>query len=269
MGFRPGMKSKTSSRYIGYNTKGPYNHLVKKRGFNFYFSFFKDNISLLASLVLILGGSSQLITLFNLDPKLLRFFSASQMLVDGLILSIAVISIYLAIKIVYYIEVNYTLLLYGWVLIFFISFQIERITDLWSSKLFLWNIWTMSFFIFLILRHNFKFPDFGNEKPNNKLIKIFTPLVYISGFFFFFGIGYFWFNQINKIFNAEEIGNYAVVKCYMNENYNLNDHYSIKYYNDKFIFIKLEKSSSSEILVFPIDIMFKHELCQNHELACI
>jgi hypothetical protein len=72
--FKGKQKSKSTSRYPGIDTSHPNRLFQSKMGISDYIKKYKENIPLLISLILISGGSTQLIILFNLDPSLIRFF---------------------------------------------------------------------------------------------------------------------------------------------------------------------------------------------------
>lgn len=257
-------KSNSTTRWVGIDTRHPYHHLRSKLGVSDYLNKFKENIPLLASLILILGGGTQLIILFNLDPSLIRFFSGSQMLVDGLILLTAILSFYLVGRIVYYVEANYHLVHYIGVMFFFASIMFNRPLggEIFVSFPFYWGIITMIYFAILLTRHNMRFPIYGTGKTTKKTMRVTNVFLYLTGIIFFWGIGYFWFNKIYDIYNVEEISNYSNVKCYLrNEPYKIDD-FKVLYYNDSYVFIDILKKNKSDVKVFPISILLDSSPCK-------
>lgn len=124
--FEGKQKSKSTSRFVGIDMRHPDHRFKSKAGFSTFIKKFKDNIPLLATLILVLGGGTQLIILFNIDPSLIRFFSGSQMLVDGLILLTALLTFYFLGKAVYYVEANYQLNQYLGITSVFVLFSFYR-----------------------------------------------------------------------------------------------------------------------------------------------
>lgn len=257
-------KSKSTTRWVGIDTRHPHHHFKSKLGLSDYIDKFKDNIPFLASLLLILGGGTQLIILFNLDPRLIRFFSGSQMLVDGLILTTAVMSFYLIGRIVYYVEANFHLNTYLGVLFFFaaIIYQRQIGGNLFTSVPFYWGILSMAYFATLMTRHNMRFPIFGIDKTTKTTMRITNVILYLTGIVFFLGIGFFWYNKIYNIYNVEEISNYSNIQCFLeNEPYTIDD-YKVLYYNDSYVFIDINNDNQSEVKVFPISILLDSSPCK-------
>jgi hypothetical protein len=126
----------------------PHHHFKSKQGLSDHIRKFKDNIPLLAALFLILGGGTQLIVLFKIDPNLIRFFSGSQMLVDGLILLTALLTFYLLGRLVYYIEADYHLNYYLGVASFLFLFTFYRPEPgtFFTSTPIYWSFFAMVFF---------------------------------------------------------------------------------------------------------------------------
>lgn len=259
-------KSNSTTRWVGIDTHHPNYHFKSKLGLSDYIKKFKDNIPFLASLILILGGGTQLIILFNLDPNLIRFFSGSQMLVDGLILTTAVMSFYLIGRIVYYVEANHHLNTYLGVFFFFaaIIYQKQNDGNLFSSIPFYWGVLSIAYFATLMARHNMRFPLFANDKTNTTktTMRITNVILYLTGILFFLGIGFFWFNKIYNIYNIEEISNYSNLQCFLeNEPYTIDD-YKVLYYNDSYVFIDITNDTKSEVKVFPINILLESSSCK-------
>lgn len=262
------MKSKSTSRYVGIDSSHPYHHLRSSFGFQKFIEKFKDNIPLLASLILILGGGTQLIVLFNLDPSLIRFFSGSQMLVDGLILLTALLSIYFLGRSVYYVEANYQLNKYMGIVLFFIVFTFHRpdFNHLFKSPQFYWVIVAITYYTILMIRHDIRFPSYGITKMTKKGMLILNIFLYLNGALFFGGIGFFWFDKIYSIYNVEEISNYTNIECFLDKEPYLIKDYKVLYFNDSYIFIDMKIEKDYRVKVFPIDILLDSAPCKTERI---
>lgn len=262
------MKSKSTSRYVGIDSRHPYHHLKSSFVLQKFIDRFKENIPILASLILILGGGTQLIILFNLDPSLIRFFSGNQMLVDGLILLTALLSIYFLGRSVYYVEANYQLNTYMGIFIFFAIFTFYRpdFDHLFKSPQFYWVIVAMIYYAILMIRHDIRFPIYGIWKMTKKGMLVLNIFLYLSGILFFGGVGYFWFDKIYDIYNVEEISNYSNIECYLNKEPYLIKDYKVLYYNDSYIFIDIKVQEEYKVKVFPIDILLNSTPCKTESI---
>jgi len=188
------------------------------------------------------------------------------MLIDELILSTAILSVYLIARIVYYVEANYNLNLYLGVTIFLGINSIYRPEsgNFFTSIPFLWSIIAMLYFALLITRHDFRFPSYGVGKITKNGMFVINFFLFTFGIIFFVGVGYFWFNKIYAIYNVEEISNYTNVECYLeNEPYFIQN-YKVLYYTDSYIFIDILKAEDREVRVFPISILLDSSPCKEN-----
>lgn len=86
--------------------------------------------------------------------------------------------------------------------------------------------------------------------------------LYLTGFIYFGGIAYFWYDTIYKVYDLEEISNSSNIECHLlDEPYPIT-HYNILYYNDSYVFIDLWNENEKEVRVFPIDVLLDSSPCK-------
>ncbi len=231
---------------------------------------FKKNLPVIGSLILILGGFSQLIVILTIDPKLLRFFSANQMLIDGLVLSIAVILFYF----IYIfltsskkesLEEATFLIFIGMFFTFHFRFELE-IYELYNIHSLYWTFFGTIFLISVIsIRHQtfgiFKITD-ENYEHRGWLRFFLWIIAIVSGIFFLIGICLFWYENLYNIFNPQEIANYSNLICFLNSEPYPIERFNVAYFNDSFIFIEIINGIERTVRVFPIEVMLDSSPCK-------
>ncbi|MBS7255857.1 hypothetical protein [Flavobacterium branchiicola] len=227
----------------------------------------KDNLSMIALIPTLFGGIWQIIKLGNLSSNMIRFFSISQLLSDGILfLLIVVLPLIFTVPIILVEDEN----------------QIKSNDDVLEEKMdkdFLSIIIYIAGFI-LILFSLFQVPKYITIDNISSLVECISYMYMLLGILFF--IMYKFITKdvfIHKLF----FSSYAIIICcvtfisYSNISKNFNnisnfDHminklekkerYSEKpkilYFNDKYIFIELViKKNKKSILIKKIDDLFE------------
>lgn len=106
-------------------------------------AYIKNNISFIVIIPSVLGGLGQLLRLFLIEPEMIRFFSVSQVVPDGL----AIILITAILSFFYYFIVR----LYYLLLLFFEKFRFRGISYFFAS---------LSFVLIVIIGENYFFQNY-------------------------------------------------------------------------------------------------------------
>ncbi|SIT13336.1 hypothetical protein SAMN05421786_106132 [Chryseobacterium ureilyticum] len=225
----------------------------------YFYSIIKDNIALIVVIPSVLGGLEQLLRLFTIQPEMVRFFSVSQVIPDGL----AIILMSALLFIVFYI----------WFRFFYMLLLLCEKFKVYSAGMFFISL---SIFLLLIgiedyILDNYVFINaFRNLEKEFNLINIFFALlaspILLMVLYFLFGITqrnpnfHFLFGNKNiikvvclflittvlvfpPIYNYDYLLNFSLLKSDIKETFkDLKELESIniKYVNDKYVIVELK-----------------------------
>ncbi len=217
--------------------------------------FIKENLPLFFLIPTILGGLQQVVQLVVISPALIRFFSLSQLITDGLFIIlyfsiVVIIPLVIAKKIMFYTKklsfsalTIITFLCIGLLLIILIInicymklFGLNPLLD-FISQLFLFFICGCCLYI-----------EYPNTIEKTYSTNLFMIIVLIT-----MGIGLASF-MFKKITDTIPIDNFIILE----KKYESKGKIEILYFNDKYIFLKVnsEKKSDSKIHIEKLDVIF-------------
>jgi len=229
----------------------------------------------------LVGGLWQILNLFFIDITLLRFFSMSQMVADGLLViifsliisTIVGLPIYFGIKIIRRVKNNKRLELEIekrghihlslFILIFFVWFVWQQqlfkkydfdyfFSNNFSLSFFLinYNIIYFVFFSSLAVGYSYFFGyllylHFSKEKIFVQIVAFlkyyFSKPLLAIFFIFFLLVGYF----INRQFVIpSQIENFKNIDLCVKRDFGQQQYYELRYFNDKYIFVALEHNTN-------------------------
>jgi hypothetical protein len=217
--------------------------------------FIKENINLLILIPTLLGGFWQLFELSLIDTSFIRFFSISQVVADGLVISF-LLSLFLLIYFLIFFRdkeeviINNDLYSKKWfkivVLVISIILTYEAIVTVSNNP----KISTIHIMLVIgIILFCFKvFKDilvvfFGDII--NKLFILITLVILIHLMFFKMDVLYKNFH--NMYYIPSNIKNIEYLECHLGKP---QKDFEILYFNDKYIFVKFKETKQIEILNF-------------------
>ncbi|WP_375191034.1 hypothetical protein [Chryseobacterium sp.] len=214
------------------------------------FEFVSNNLSLLLGIPTLIGGIKQLYELTNLSPLLYKFFSFSQLIIDGFIILIQIVLLYFF-YILYEVFVETLTNPSG--------SQRKRMFKLFSFVLFIILFLVLISFIILKFKYNF-------EKTNYyiKVLSYLAIILFILNlinlnialkkegivlFYFALFFGFVIFPEPNN-----SIENFTILTKKINKNYSKA---KLVYFNDQYIFYEI---SRDKYLVKKIDDLFESNI---------
>ena len=248
----------------------------------------KDNSKITAVIPAVLGGFWQLYNLYKIDLAYLRFFSTSQLITDGVIILIILVSISVVLtlyygvidfmyglikkvennfkgikKHLYILSIYYLgiLILVGLPISFFYSIRMQRI-NIYSLLIIL--VIPIIFIIELYLE-DFLIKKKDKNKDKNATKNKKSLVVPIFLIVFFFGI----LISVYEIFNSEfrfpsNLINTAYIECDIKKHHPLLknvEYHKIEYYNDKYIFVSIFTWTGRKIKVYDFKDLLKEPDC--------
>lgn len=221
----------------------------------------KENLTLIAVIPTLIGGLSQVFFLAKLSPNLIKFFSLTQLISDGLfVLLFLILSLFtvlpLAITNNLYFPTNEEKkvenfnikLLY--IIIAFLTFMIimlinNQIFNLKTTVHFI--IYLLSIYIIYTPFYYFTKDYFRKQLGKYFLINVF----FIINFFFGLKSFYVFNSNYNNIQNFKNLVSEIEKKeCYQTTP-------SILYFNDKFVFIEVESKGKKNIVIKKTEDLFE------------
>lgn len=223
-------------------------NIIEKINANQWVIFFRENLSLIIAIPYIIGGAKQILILAGISVDLLKFFSLSQLFIDGIVtfvfLSFVVIcmEIYKAlIKLFtqheehpekkflkkFNIFIFVCLVIYGIILFSVRDFNDKEFNRL-LARLFLFGIALLAIQLTIFVK--------------DKTYKVYlyvVSIIYVTGVVF---------SDSNKIENFEKITTKVKMK---------NKNSKLSYFNDQYLFYETNpKSDNNKIIIFKIDDLF-------------
>lgn len=207
----------------------------------------KDNLSLLILIPTVLGGILQLIQLLSISPALIRFFSLSQLIIDGLFIVIyfiiaVVIPYFAAYKFMAFTEKISSTKLKIVQIVCMVSIISTMIIHLLCGELFTVNVLygflfqIFTFFIYgcgLFIRSPIHINNFS-EKTKNKIHRL---NYFMIGLVTCFGL-FLASSTFIKITHSIPIDNFHSLE----KKYKSQGKVEILYFNDKYIFLRIEST---------------------------
>jgi hypothetical protein len=228
-----------------------------------YYNFVKDNLTMIAIIPTILGAIWQLYMLSSLSSNLVRFFSVSQLISDGiLVLGFFIFPFIMSYQILMKRntnekkkeDINLTnadnisiiIVMIILILVFIrivINFQkFIQLNDFESLFYILFISGFIANIIFAVIYEFFK---------SRNLVIIYSLCTFIMGFCIACCAFYKTSKNVSNIYNFGKILNSIESKdCYSRKP-------EVLYFNDKYIFIELEKNNKKSILIKKIDDLFE------------
>jgi hypothetical protein len=224
-------------------------------------NFIKENLSLFILVPTILGGLLQIIQIFLISPALLRFFSLSQLVIDGLFVIIYFATViflpyYFAkrtmrfskkisrdqrnfLMIIFYILVVFCIIIN---LVYQEDFKVNPLSD-FLFEIFTFYIYGCGFFIDFPETNMSEELKFRIQGINLKMIILLVSYGIIFSFFAFI-----------QISNTTPIDNFVVLE----KKFEKDGEVKLLYFNDKYVFLQIDSkdSSKTKIHIEKLDSIF-------------
>ncbi len=241
---------------------------------------FKDYAPLIGGVPLILGGFHQIISLINIGPSYVRFFSITQLLSDGFVLLISLLLILFWMIFLFMIMFPYLfqnrfeqakhlgdtvgkrdlmvyisfIVLYVLLVPFFIIPDLFHPIELYNLELLQFRVLILGSLILLI----------GNVsywKNWASRVKFFfkSAIIILSILFFYFYLS-FAFEKVSEIFIPQDLTNFNNLECLNTQKVTP----EILYFNDKYVFLKEERLDEG-IRVLKLEDLLKINPCKQNE----
>lgn len=227
------------------------------------FDLIRNNITMIAVIPTLIGGIWQICKLGSISINMIRFFSISQLVCDGMILLVIFIPLFL-----YLIPFIRTIYL-----------ESKKGQNIFDKDLLLPNLFAVMVLLSIIVSSILYFELYRYIKTDNltdlfarthllyiplivlyyvlqKILKkeIIMQFVFIAFAAIFFSITLISFNNISQ--NLKNIENFQLLLQSTKEQ-TKSKKIKILYFNDKYIFIEIDKLKSKSILIKKIDDLFE------------
>ncbi len=221
----------------------------------------KDNLSLFILIPTILGGLLQVIQISYISPSLLRFFSLSQLITDGLfVILYFIIVVFLPCLLAYRVmsfSKNLSMFYRRVIVVIFIVLYLScMLIKLYYSKEFNSNhFYDFLFQIFTSFIYGcglfIRYPKTDQSQESKFEIQSFNLKLIIYGILYGIFLGYITFIQVTYTF---PIDNFKVLE----KKFEKTGKIKVLYFNDKYIFLEIDskKKSGVKIHIEKLDSIF-------------
>jgi len=231
-------------------------------------NYIKENLNVIILIPTLLGGFWQLLELATLDISFIRFFSLTQVLSDGMVVLLFVlISLFFYYllfslngkktiiqdsedktdrKRAIYFLIFYILICGSVIIVFSLK---ENISKLDFALIIYITLYLIKFIFDIIV------VILGKKNDYNAFISMLIIVLPL----FIYNIGSF-FKEFHKMYLPSDFKNIKYIECYMEMKKN---EIELLYFNDKYIFVKINKTKEIEIINF--EEMLKKDNCKIKE----
>lgn len=235
--------------------------------------FFKEYQSVIVLIPTLLGGFWQLMALSHISISYIRFFSISQLIADGILILFILTLVYLSYKLLKFLSwvINSGLndksiskrqifFKFSVVILIGVAPIIWYIIDIIKtgsiSSLFIFESIFFGIFIILLCFHLLvKFEIIDRILEKKLLMVIIISIVGIFSLAYFIPATFSTFNTSFSIPN--NLKNIELVNKHLKTKYPNSGTVSIKYFNDKYIFVEINQNNKSEIEIVSFDKLFE------------